>query len=99
MTPAAPCRISTAETTMSCSTGAGSATVAAISADLDCINYRRRRMWTEASALRVTTVKTEGNTFQPDGRDAFLRVALSRGLQVSTPNVMLSFGPRGDVAE
>src|SRR3954447_23637563 len=38
MTPAAPCRISTAETTISCRTGAGSDTVAAISADRDeCI--------------------------------------------------------------
>src|SRR3954454_4177308 len=38
MTPAAPCKISTAETTISCRTGAGSATVAAISAErLGCI--------------------------------------------------------------
>src|SRR4030088_2848255 len=38
ITPAAPCRISTAETTMSCSTGDGSATVAAISAEREeCI--------------------------------------------------------------
>src|SRR5690242_11842711 len=38
MTPAAPWRISTAETTISCRTGAGSATVAAISAErLGCI--------------------------------------------------------------
>src|SRR5437879_919883 len=43
MTPAAPCRISTAETTMSCNTGDGSATVAAISALRDeCMRLSRQ---------------------------------------------------------